>query len=136
METLDTLIALIATTARLAAAKLIAAELEDLFARPDVAAFAATWFAGSASDATLRRELVRDLRALADLAAAKASDDLSDGNVDRAAKRLAVSSAIGCLVVVVQNGSRFGGRSLTTNDARFVERKAHLARAFGALRAA
>jgi hypothetical protein len=133
MNTLDTLIAAIVTAARAAALKVIVSELADLFDRADVAAFAASWFAGGAERIALRVEILRELDGLATLAAEKGADDGLAGDAERATKRLAVAAAIGHLRGIVAEGNRYGARSIRTNDDRCDERRVHVARAFDAV---
>lgn len=126
------LVAAIVIAARAAALKAVAMELAEIFERADVAAFAADWFAGDASRATVRRELAAELDALARLALAHGADDADDL---RRARRMAVAVAIGSLQTIVLSGHRYG-RVRGDNRARFDDRREYLRRAHEALRAA
>ena len=133
MTRLDDLIATIITTASAARLKLVALELTEMFDDPEVAAFAAAWFAGRSSSGELRRKTKGDLADLADYASKKAIEAMDAGDDALAAMRFAVSTALGHLVAVVENGDRYGTRGGITNAMRFEKRRDHLRRAFAAL---
>lgn len=104
-------------------AKFVAMELAELFARADVLAFEASFYAGSPRLAATRREVIKALEESADFATMRAGSALNAGDVEKAARLAAVSRGLGAMASVVRHGSRFGVRGLRmTNDQQFRER--------------